>query len=125
MRHILIVDDDVDSVALLSRALQQSIPCINAHAFSAHEAIGMLQQGFFDLVICDFEMPGESGLKVAKEVAHSHRTTQLMFYTGTDLGEAIHLNGKQFLVVSKPELLTLLKKVSMLFEVSLKRESNG
>jgi two-component system cell cycle response regulator DivK len=62
---VLLVDDDPDSLVLLSFIFEQ-YPCTVICASDGREAIEYLHQIHFDLVMLDIQLPGLSGLDVVR-----------------------------------------------------------
>jgi DNA-binding NtrC family response regulator len=59
LARILVVDDDDDTRQLLAYALGKSYDVVQAADAAA--ALALLRQGAFDLVLTDYDMPGETG----------------------------------------------------------------
>ena len=74
MRRVLVVDDDLSISRTLALTLL-SLEFESVTADSAREGIACAQQGSFDLVLVDMNMPGISGLELVKAV--SQRDPQL------------------------------------------------
>ena len=68
-RHILYIDDDESLLLLVKRLLGRRGYQVSAHS-SQSEALGILRDDptKFDLVVTDYNMPGMSGLDVAREI---------------------------------------------------------
>ena len=65
MKRILIIDDDMDMCALLSRFLQRNgFETDTAH--TGHKGITKFNEQKFDIVLCDFRLGDKDG----KEVCH-------------------------------------------------------
>lgn len=62
---ILVVDDDESIRQLLGQILEMKGYAFNLAADAAR-ARKLLSGKYFDLVLCDINMPGESGLELAK-----------------------------------------------------------
>ena len=81
--RILIVEDEAPIQRLLGRLLEQ-------HAYSttlasnAAEARQKLSADEFALVLCDVNMPGESGLELVKHVLGEYPRTAVVMVTGVD-----------------------------------------
>lgn len=71
--NILIVDDNEDNLILLEAILTNPEYRL-VKALSGQEALRLLSAMEFALVIMDVQMPGLSGLEVAKEVKQNHHT---------------------------------------------------
>ncbi|HWB69908.1 MAG TPA: HD domain-containing phosphohydrolase, partial [Solirubrobacterales bacterium] len=76
------VDDRPEVLRLIERALSGSFRC--DCATGAVEARALLSRRRFDLALCDIEMPGESGLELAEEIAAEHSGTAVVLVTGVD-----------------------------------------
>lgn len=63
-KEILIVDDEIDMLQLLKRSLEPDLKCRIETATSGQEALRMLSQKSFDLVLADLKMPGMNGLEL-------------------------------------------------------------
>ncbi|MCJ8501482.1 ATP-binding protein [Desulfatitalea alkaliphila] len=83
MNHILIVDDETPIRRLLAKILEgDGHAC--AVAADARQARELLAQTPFDLLLTDINMPGESGLDLARFVKETHRDTAIVFVSVMD-----------------------------------------
>jgi putative two-component system response regulator len=81
--RILIVDDDRHVRELVRRLLERSgYACTTAP--SGAEAQELLRMQPFELMLCDLQMPGESGLDVISSVRAAHPDTAAIMVTGVD-----------------------------------------
>jgi putative two-component system response regulator len=81
--RVLIVDDEAPIGWLLQRLLErEGYSC--SYAASAREARKCLEQQDFDLVLCDVNMPGESGLDLARFILGRNPDTAVLMVTGVD-----------------------------------------
>lgn len=79
--RILFVDDESLVLRALSRALHFNFDLTTA--YSAQEASALLDgPNPFDVVITDFNMPGEDGLAMIERVAEKHPYTRFIVLTG-------------------------------------------
>ncbi len=62
--NILVVDDELDMLALLRRSLAPDLNCHVDTASSAETALEMIEKESYDLILVDIKMPGMSGLKL-------------------------------------------------------------
>ena len=62
--NILVVDDELDMLALLRRSLAPDLDCHVDTASSAETALEMIENESYDLILVDIKMPGMSGLKL-------------------------------------------------------------
>src|SRR5215813_3338597 len=81
--RILIVDDDDRILRLVRRLLERSgYDCTTAPSGAAAEEI--LSREPFELMLCDLQMPGETGLDVITNVRTSYPDTAAIMVTGVD-----------------------------------------
>jgi DNA-binding NtrC family response regulator len=79
--NILIVDDEADFVdTLLKRFRIRKMP-ITAAA-SGPEALQLMEQQDFDVVILDVRMPGMDGMEVLRQIKTKHPLTEVIMLTG-------------------------------------------
>jgi two-component system, probable response regulator PhcQ len=83
--HILLVDDEVSIVRSLGRALRQSF----AHSLlidtcnSGADALEMLRERRFDVIVSDLRMPGMGGMELLEKAAKVQPDCVRMILTGT------------------------------------------
>ena len=68
--HVLIIDDDQSMITLIATILQ-TMGFVNIErAINADKALAIFEDdpGIVDIVICDWQMPGKSGLQFLKEL---------------------------------------------------------
>src|SRR5438093_6844559 len=80
---VLIVDDEEPVRRLLGRLLEQN-GYICTLAADAREARSQLQENEFALILCDVNMPDESGLDLVKYVLAQNPNTAVVMVTGLD-----------------------------------------
>lgn len=83
MAHILIVDDDEQIRRLVNRLLTR-IEYTCTLAADGAEARKCLDKQPFDLALCDVNMPGESGIDLARHIASEYEETAVIILTGVD-----------------------------------------
>jgi CheY-like chemotaxis protein len=79
---VLLVDDEQDDALLLATLLAPlgaSVLVVR----SAEEALAVLDTRIVDLVVTDLNMPGASGLDLAREIRARHHVPALIFMTGS------------------------------------------
>ncbi|MFC1841215.1 HD domain-containing phosphohydrolase [Thermodesulfobacteriota bacterium] len=82
-RKILIVDDDESVRRTLERIIKKIQPeC--ALVSSAEEARRSLEADKFDLILCDINMPGESGMDLISHVRSAYPETAVIMVSGMD-----------------------------------------
>ena len=81
MARILIVDDDEDLLLLMGEYLE-SVGLEYDLAVSAEQARNRLKRSRYDMVVSDFNMPGESGLDLLRYVSSMYPETPFVLMTG-------------------------------------------
>ncbi len=83
MANILIVDDESSIRRMLDRMLtRQGHTC--SLSVDAAEARKCLEAQTFELVLCDVNMPGESGIDLARHIQSQYQDTAVVMVTGVD-----------------------------------------
>lgn len=67
-KKILIVDDEVDMLLLLSMIIKEKTPYEVVTTNNPFEAIEIFKNDKFDIVIADLKMPGLDGLQLYEEI---------------------------------------------------------
>jgi len=81
--RILIVDDDPQILHLIKKLLQiEGYECVLAN--NPLQARTLLHNQNFDLILCDVDMPGGSGLEFTREVLKEHIDTAVIMVTAAD-----------------------------------------
>ena len=80
-RSILIVDDEPDMLDLLRRSLEPDLSCRVTTAASGEEALKLLSEGSFDLVMADIKMPGMDGLELLEIVKRKNPDQTVVMMT--------------------------------------------
>jgi len=79
--HLLLIDDDPNTLASLSRAFRlaghEATVCDNAN-----RAIEILQSQRFDLILSDVVMPGKTGMQLLEELKNSGLQTPIVLISG-------------------------------------------
>ena len=83
MAHVLIVDDEAEIRELLGRLLDQDGHSIE-FASDGSQARARLADESFELVLCDVNMPGESGFDLVRHVIGKHADTAVVMVSGVD-----------------------------------------
>ena len=82
MKHtILIIDDQPDMLQLLSRTLAPELEARIVTAGSADEALKVLEEDIFDLVLSDIKMPGMDGLTLLQRIKDSRPDQTVVMMT--------------------------------------------
>lgn len=83
MARILIVDDEEQIRRMLKRILERNGFACSLSADAA-EARKYLARQSVDLVLCDVNMPGESGIELARYIESQYKDTAVIMVTGVD-----------------------------------------
>jgi PAS domain S-box-containing protein len=80
--RILAIDDSPEILRVVERTLRERFEC--ALASDVPEARERLAAEGFDLILCDIQMPGESGLELVEELAADRTDAAIVLITGMD-----------------------------------------
>ena len=83
IRHVLIVDDEIEFVNTLQRHLKRQHFTLKT-AFDGREALELMTRTEepFDLVVSDVLMPHMDGMELLEEIKRHHRGTSVLLLTG-------------------------------------------
>ncbi len=82
MKHsLLIVDDEHDMLGLLKRSLEPDLHCRVATASSGEDALKLLSEETFDLVLADIKMPGMDGLELLEIIKRKNPEQTVVMMT--------------------------------------------
>ena len=79
--NVLLVDDEKDFVESLAERLQIRDYKVTT-AFSGDEAIKLVENNDFDVIVLDVQMPGKSGIETLKEIKNIEQHSQVIMLTG-------------------------------------------
>lgn len=79
--NILLVDDEADFVETMTKRFRiRKIPVVSAG--SGAEALRLVDEQDFDVVILDVRMPGMDGLEVLRQIRAKRPLTEVIMLTG-------------------------------------------
>ncbi len=78
---VLLVDDEKDFVETLAERLQLRDFNV-ASALSGDEAIKLVEENEFDVIVLDVQMPGKDGVETLKEIKKIEQLSQVIMLTG-------------------------------------------
>jgi DNA-binding NtrC family response regulator len=117
---VLIVDDEVDFLDIMAERMRARGIDVST-ATSAEDALNLVGQEHYDVIIMDFMMPAMNGFKALKLLKAKKADTPIILMTGSVPGELI-LQAKQngaLDVFEKPaDLQTLIEKIK---QVTIKK----
>ncbi|MGB5848545.1 MAG: response regulator, partial [Ignavibacteriaceae bacterium] len=73
--NVLLVDDEKDFVEALAERLQLRDFNVTI-AFSGDEAIKLVEENGFDVIVLDVQMPGKNGVETLKEIKNIEQLSQ-------------------------------------------------
>jgi putative two-component system response regulator len=82
--RVLVVDDEEPVRRMIARMVTSAGPIESETAADAAEARAKLAEREFALVICDVNMPGESGPELTRWIHENHRDVAVLMATGID-----------------------------------------
>ncbi len=78
---VLLVDDEKDFVETLAERLQLRDLKV-AIALNGDEAIKLVEENDFDVIVLDVKMPGKDGVETLKEIKNIEQLSQVIMLTG-------------------------------------------
>jgi len=78
---LLLVDDEKDFIETLAERLQLRDFNV-ATALSGDEAIKLVEENEFDVIVLDVQMPGKDGVETLKEIKNIEQLSQVIMLTG-------------------------------------------
>jgi len=78
---VLLVDDEYEMVTTLAERLH--LRAIDADfVFSGKDAVTLIMEEMYDVVVLDMKMPGMSGLETMEQIQEIRPETKIIFLTG-------------------------------------------
>ena len=96
MTHVLVVDDDTSVRDTLARMIEHA-GAVAVACSGAHDALRVLGQRRFSLLITDFDMPGLTGLELAQEALRLQSNLPVVVTSGMPIGAKVCEAGLEFL----------------------------
>lgn len=89
-KHVLVIDDDSRVLKLVKSILESRYDV--ATAISGKVAMKFLENKETDLILLDYEMPGDSGAEILQQIRNNEKLQKLpvVFLTGVTERERIH-----------------------------------
>nr|WP_232243178.1 response regulator transcription factor [Paenibacillus sp. GSMTC-2017] len=89
--RILLVDDHPSVGEGTKTMIEQDSDMVVTVAMSALDALSKVQGEPFDLILCDLNMPGISGLELTKRLIQSDPEWKVIIYSGYEIGSHFNL----------------------------------
>ena len=121
---VLLVDDEKDFVGMLSSRLEARDFDVST-ALSGDEALAMIREKDFDVVVLDVLMPGKDGIETLKAIKEIKPLFQVMMLTGNATVQTAIEGMKQgaYDFLMKPtDMQDLVEKINKAFEVKSAHE---
>ncbi|MGO4111046.1 response regulator [Paenibacillus sp. YAF4_2] len=91
MIRILLVDDHPSVGEGTKTMIEQDPEMKVTVVLSAMEALDAVNQDLFDIILCDLNMPGISGLELAKRLIQQDPDRRVLIYTGYEISTHYNL----------------------------------
>ncbi|WP_168119777.1 response regulator transcription factor [Paenibacillus sp. HB172176] len=91
MIHILLVDDHPSVGEGTKTMIEQDSEMKVTVVISALEALDKVKSEQFDLILCDLNMPGISGLELSKRLIQLDPDKKIIIYSGYEIGSHFNL----------------------------------
>ena len=78
---ILLVDDQKDFIESLAERLQLRDFDVST-ALNGIDALKLMEENEFDVIVLDVKMPGKSGIDILKEIKNTNQLSQVIMLTG-------------------------------------------
>jgi CheY-like chemotaxis protein len=113
MGKILVVEDEAELRQAIGEIIGRGLSCTIESAGTIKDASLLLRNNKFDLIICDFQLAGETGADFLRLVTNEHIKLPFLFFTSHNIEVSDFQNlDFPFFVIRKPYLDDLLKNVS-------------
>jgi len=95
LRHVLVVDDDVDSFLIVQNMLASSSVQVD-NAVNGRDGLDALRERHFDCLVLDLQLPDISGFEFLDEYAKLDGTPPVVIHSARDLSNEESLRLRQF-----------------------------
>jgi two-component system chemotaxis response regulator CheY len=126
--RILIVDDYEGMRGILKEILDSMGITKIKEATDGAEALRLLAEAPFDLIICDWDMPGISGIELFQQLKKSPKTRDIPFCMVTGMKDAEHVRhalkeGIRHYVIKPVATDTFIKKIESMLNPASSRDA--
>jgi DNA-binding NtrC family response regulator len=112
--HILVIDDSEEYAYFLVKTIRKYDPqLVVVVAFTAEQGLLSVRKHDYDLILCDFKLPGITGLSFLKLCKELRPNTPIVLFTGygsDELEKEAKRHGA-FAFLHKPEKFVLITGV--------------
>ena len=110
---VLIVDDEKDFLDIIAERMRARGMDVSTTT-SAEDALNMVEEESFDVVIMDFMMPGMNGFQTLKAIKEKKPELQIILLTG-NVPDEKRIEAKKLgaldIIEKPPDLKVLIKKI--------------
>ena len=110
---VLIVDDEKDFLDIIAERIRARGIDVSTTT-SAEDAIHMVEEKSYDVIIMDFMMPGMNGFQTLKAIKEKKPEVQIILLTGNVL-EEMRIEAKELgvldVIEKPPDLKDLIQKI--------------
>jgi DNA-binding NtrC family response regulator len=127
---VILVDDEKDFVESLAERLQLRNFEVTT-ALNGNDAINLVQENDYDVIVLDVKMPGKDGIETLKEIKNIKQLPQIIMLTGHATVESAIQGMKlgAYDYIMKPtvteDLITLINKAYKIVEEQKERISRA
>jgi DNA-binding response OmpR family regulator len=86
MLHILVIEDDADFSAMVTRFLELKGHIVQA-AYNGESGLRLAKEGNFDAIVCDLGLPDMDGFEVAAQIRRQTEQPWVVVIALTDYGK--------------------------------------
>ena len=90
-QHILVVDDDVAILDCIRMSIKKDIPCQITTTSDSLEALELLKNNVYNVVIADINMPNLSGFQLLEFISTISPNTPVILITGSTEPEKLRV----------------------------------
>jgi len=124
MIHVLCVDDEPSLCDIIKIILEKNSHFKVDTALSAHEGLQKLNEGKYDAIVSDYQMPGMDGIELLKIVRTQYPTLPFIIFTGRGREKAAIdalNNGADFYLQKGIETMAQFAELRNMVETAVKR----
>src|SRR4030042_7083345 len=124
----LLIDDDASLLEMIKLLAERSREMTLQTAQSVPEALEILSQKSFDVIILDYDMPEINGIEFLKMLRKEGDSTPIILFTGVG-GEYVAIealnNGANFLLKKGEDALNQFRELVTMVKKAMERSAMG